>query len=138
MVRAMPVVGVDPVVQSVGALRRVLVAEAVGPLPKSRLNEPFGLAVGLWAVGTGELVPDSESMAGGGEGPGAEAGTIVGEQPTHRHPEAFEISRGVAQEPLGAGAALIRYMSVKPMRAWSSTATNRYSRPRPPSRVGRR
>lgn len=35
-------------------------SEAVGPFAEHRLDEPFGLAIGLWSVGPGEVVADGE------------------------------------------------------------------------------
>jgi hypothetical protein len=51
----------------------------VGPLAGEGLDEAFGLAVGLRAIGTGEAMLETELAAGLGEEPGAIGGAAVGE-----------------------------------------------------------
>ena len=46
----MPVVVMNPGVELVSALQRVLLGEAVGPLAQRRLDRAHGVAVGLWAI----------------------------------------------------------------------------------------
>jgi len=57
-----PVVVMLPAGQGVGAMGRVLVRPAVGPLSQGGLDEAFGLAVGLRSVGSSELVLDASAL----------------------------------------------------------------------------
>jgi len=56
LVRAMPVVVVNPLIESLGTLVGVLIDKGVGPFPDGRLDEALGLTVGLRPVGLGEAV----------------------------------------------------------------------------------
>ena len=60
---SVPVVEVVPDWQGGTALIRVLVSAAVGPFAQRRLDEAFGLAVGLRPVGAGELLSDAQLEA---------------------------------------------------------------------------
>ena len=57
-----------------------VVGAGVGPLAGDGLDEALGLAIGLWAVGSGEAVLEAELEAGGGEEFGAVGGAAVGEE----------------------------------------------------------
>ncbi len=48
-----------------------VVGSGIGPLAGDGLDEAFGLAVGLWAIGSGEEMFKAELMASGGKGFGA-------------------------------------------------------------------
>ena len=88
--RAVEVIVVEEGWEVGGAVGGGLVGACVGPFPGQRLDEPsgarcqkarafcpkgsagrrwqpFGLAVGLWTVGSGEGVLEAEFAAGGGE-----------------------------------------------------------------------
>lgn len=56
-----------------------VVRSGIGPLAGDGLDEAFGLAVGLWAIGFGEEMLEAELMAGGGEEFGAIGGAAIGE-----------------------------------------------------------
>ena len=58
--RAVPVVVMDPAIEHLGALRGVVVRDAVGPFAQRRLDEALGLAIGLGPVGSGEAVLEPE------------------------------------------------------------------------------
>src|SRR5437763_11233161 len=53
---------------------------AIGPAPEQGADEPFGFAVGLWAVGAGAEVADAQGVAGDGVDGGAIARAVIGEQ----------------------------------------------------------
>ena len=107
LVWAMPVVVVDPVVQGFGALAGVLVGERVGPFAQRGLDEAFGLAVGLWAIGAREALRDAQLAAGLPEGPRAEGTAVVGQQPLDTYAERAVVGHRVAQELHCAGRSLI-------------------------------
>ena len=78
MVRAMEVVVVKGEEEASGALVGMGVGVSVGPFAEGGLDEPLGLAVGLWGVGPGEAVLEAEGGEGGAHGVCAVAGAIVG------------------------------------------------------------
>ena len=55
------------------------IRSGIGPLPSDGLDEAFGLAVGLRAIGFGEAMFDAELLAGLGEEIGAISRAAVGE-----------------------------------------------------------
>ena len=85
LVRAMPVVVMDPGVESVRALAGVLIGEAVSPFAQGGLDEALGLTVGLGPVGSGELVLQAQLLASLGKVLGAEGRPVVGEQAANAH-----------------------------------------------------
>ena len=60
-----------------GAFVAGSVASGVGPFPGDGLDETFGFAVGLGAVGSGKAMFEAELLAGLGEGVGAVAGATI-------------------------------------------------------------
>jgi len=75
------------------------IAAGVSPLAGKGLDEAFGLAVGLGPVGPGEAVLDAEIAAGVGEGVGAVADAVVGENGVD-----FDAMEGVEADHLVQGA----------------------------------
>ena len=65
---AVPVVEVVPDGQGCAPFIVVPVRAPVGPFAQRRLDEAFGLAVGLRPVGAGELLRDAQLEAGFAEG----------------------------------------------------------------------
>ena len=57
-----------------------LIGSGIGPLAGDGLDEAFGLAIGLWAIRSGEAVFEAELLAGLGEEFGAIGGAAVGEE----------------------------------------------------------
>ncbi len=70
----MKVVGKEGSSVVAGAIRT-----GIGPLAGDGLDEAFGLAVGLRAIGFGEEMLEAEFVAGGGEELGAIGGATIGE-----------------------------------------------------------
>ena len=58
----------------------IVIGACIGPFAGDGLDEAFGFAVGLWAVGACEGVFEAEFLAGGGEEFGAVGGAAVGEE----------------------------------------------------------
>src|SRR5688572_30994642 len=96
--RAMPVVVMGPALEHSGALRRMMVGNAVGPLAHRRLNETLGFAVGLGSVGFGKAVLELEAPARFGKCFGAECGAIVGEDAPHADTQGPKVGDGVLKE----------------------------------------
>ena len=69
----MKVVGKEGSSMGTGVIRT-----SIGPLAGDGLDEAFGLAVGLRAIGFGEEVSEAEFMAGGSEEFGAIGGAAIG------------------------------------------------------------
>ena len=82
LMRAMPVVVMDPGLEVIGALDGVLVYEAVSPLAQCRLDEALGPAVGLRTGGSGKTMFDVQLGAGLDEVLGAKRRTVVGSRLT--------------------------------------------------------
>ena len=61
------------------ALVRGVVRTRISPLAGEGLDEAFGFAVGLRAIGSGEEMAEAQLVAGSGEELGAISGTAVGE-----------------------------------------------------------
>ena len=59
----MPIISVQPFGQVLGALIGVVIGACVGPFAQRALDEAFGLAVGLWGIGSGADVAQLESAA---------------------------------------------------------------------------
>ena len=78
-VRSIMVIFEDIVREEACALGAGAVRACIGPLAGDGLDEALGLAVGLWAVGAGELVFDGEAGAGGGKGVGSITDAAIGE-----------------------------------------------------------
>jgi hypothetical protein len=57
-----------------------VIRTGIGPLAGDGLDEAFGLAVGLRAIGFGEEMFEAELVAGGGEEFGAIGGAAIGEE----------------------------------------------------------
>ena len=103
----MSVAVVDPGVEVSGALGRALVDEVVGPLAQRRLDEAFGLAVGLRPVGAREAVSNLQFGASLRERLGTERRAVVGEQAPDAYPERSAVSDGRAQEAHGVDQGLV-------------------------------
>ncbi len=54
-----------------GAVIRGVISASISPLAGDGLDETFGLAVGLWAIGASEEMFEAQLVAGGGEELGA-------------------------------------------------------------------
>ena len=62
-----------------GAVVAIVIGTGVGPFAGDGLDEAFGFAIGLWAIGACEGVFEAEFLAGGGEEFGAVGGAAVSE-----------------------------------------------------------
>ena len=66
-VRSVEVIVVEVVGQEASAVVAGVVGTCVGPLAGDGLDEAFGLAIGLGAIGTSEEMTQAEIFASGGE-----------------------------------------------------------------------
>src|SRR5438876_9279732 len=107
--RAMPVVVMNPTTEHGGALRGMLVGDAIGPLAQCRLDEALGFAIGLRSVGTSEFVLELQPVTRGCEAFRAESRTVICEHSTHRYAQMAEIADAGVQEGDRAGAAFIGF-----------------------------
>ena len=64
LVGTMPIVVMNPAIKHGGALRRMIVGDAVGPLAQRGLDEALGLAVSLGPVRPGKAVLEPQSLVG--------------------------------------------------------------------------
>jgi hypothetical protein len=118
-----------------GAMATGAEGMGVGPFAAEGLDEAFCLAVGLGAVGAGEVVFDAELKAGGGEGLRVYveplSGRIASTRTRWRAKKRTMRSR--ARTVLGIFSS--RSMQAKATREWSSMATCSDSCPAPSVRM---
>ncbi len=109
-----------------------VVGPGIGPLTGDGLDEAFGLAVSLRAIGFGEEMFEAELMAGGGEGFGAIGGAAIGEDLMDNDAMSGVEGEGLVQSVEDALES-VRQGADKRRRGGSgeSMATWRLSRPAP-------
>jgi len=78
-VRAMEVIVMKVVGKEGSAVVAGVIGAGIGPLAGNGLDEAFGFAVGLRAIGFGEEMLEAEELAGSGEGFGAIGGAAIGQ-----------------------------------------------------------
>ena len=78
-VRAMEIIVVEVEREEGGAVEAGVIGTSISPLAREGLDEAFGLAVGLRAIGTSEEMLDAQLAAGSGEEFGAISGAAIGE-----------------------------------------------------------
>jgi hypothetical protein len=85
-----------------------VIRTGIGPLAGDGLNEAFGLAVGLRAIGFGEEMFEAEFVAGGGEEFGAIGGAAIGEELLDGDTVSGVEAEGLVQSVEDAGGAFVR------------------------------
>ena len=85
-----------------------VIRTGVGPLASDGLDEAFGLAVGLRAIGFGEEMFEAEFEAGGGEEFGAIGGAAIGEELLDGDAVSGVEAEGLVQSVEDAGGAFVR------------------------------
>jgi len=78
-VRAVEIVVMKEAREELSAVVGGVVSTGISPFAGEGLDEAFGLAVGLRAIGAGEEMFEAQLAAGGGEAFGAVSGAAVGE-----------------------------------------------------------
>ena len=63
-VRSVEIVVMEKEREESGAVVTRVVRASIGPLTSDGLNEAFGLAIGLWAIGFGEEMLEAQLLAG--------------------------------------------------------------------------
>jgi len=76
---AMEIIVMEVERETKSAVMAGVIGAGVGPLTGEGLDEAFGLAVGLGAIGSGEEMLEAELVAGGGKEFGAIGRTAIGE-----------------------------------------------------------
>ncbi len=76
---AVEIVVMEVAREALGAVLAGVVGTGVGPFAGEGLDEAFGLAVGLGAIGSGEEMLEAELAAGAGKEIGAIRGAAIGE-----------------------------------------------------------
>ena len=99
----MEVIVMKVIRKEAGSMVAGVIRAGVSPLAGDGLDEAFGLAVGLGAVGSGEAVLDAELEAGCGEEFGAVSGAAIGEQAGNGDAVEFVVGDGLAEGVEGAG-----------------------------------
>lgn len=103
----MEIVVVEEQRQEASAVVRGVIRAGVGPLAGEGLDEAFGLAVGLRAIGTGEEMTEAQRLAGGGEEFGAIGGALVGEDGLDGDAVSLIESQGLMEGGQDAGSFFI-------------------------------
>jgi hypothetical protein len=80
-VRTVEVIVMKIVMKKGSAMIAGAIRSGISPLASNGLNEAFGLAIGLRAIGLGETVFNAEFFTGGGKKFGAVGGAAIGEHP---------------------------------------------------------
>jgi hypothetical protein len=102
-VRAVEVIVVEVERETLGAVVTGVIGTGVGPLAGEGLDEAFGLAIGLRAIGTGEEMFEAELEAGGGKELGAIGGAAVGEDGLDGDPMILIEGQGLVEGGQDAG-----------------------------------
>src|SRR5450432_1343122 len=106
--RAMEVIVMKVVRKEGSAVVTGVVGPGIGPLAGDGLDEAFGLAVGLRAIGFGEEMFEAEFEAGGGEEFGAIGGAAIGEELLDGDAVSGVEAEGLVQSVEDAGGAFVR------------------------------
>ena len=96
--RSVPIVAVKPSRQVGSSFSGGVVSASICPFAQARLDEALGLSVGLWRIGLGEDVLETEAFACLAEGFGTIAGAVVGHDALHLHTEARIVGDGRFEE----------------------------------------
>lgn len=129
----MPVVGVHPMHELIGAPLGVLLGEGIGSLAQSTLHEPLGFAVGLRPVGAGESLLDPQFPTGGCEALGAEHPTVVGQQALDLDAQRAVVGDRISQELLGVQ---MRFLRIHVSEADARVIVDRHEQHLPPRSAG--
>ena len=106
-VRAVEIVVMEVEREERGAVSTGVVGASVSPLASKGLNEAFGFAVGLRAIGSSEEMADAQLVAGSGEEFGAVGGAAVGEDALDEDAMSLVKSDGLMEGGQDAGSFFI-------------------------------
>jgi hypothetical protein len=106
--RAMEVIVMKVVGKKGSSVDAGVIRTGIGPRAGDGLNEAFGLAVGLRAIGFGEEMFEAEFEAGGGEEFGAIGGSAIGEELLDGDAVGGVEAEGLVQSVEDTGGAFVR------------------------------
>jgi hypothetical protein len=98
MVRAVPVVMMDPTLKHGRTLHGMVVGKAIGPFPECRLDESLGFPVGAGRIRFGEDVLQAQAPTGAFKDLGTERPAVVGHYTTHLDSQGPKVTDRVFQE----------------------------------------
>ena len=84
-----------------------VIGAGISPFTGDGLDEAFGLAIGLGAIGFGEEMFEAELLAGSGEEFGAVGGALVGEDGADGDPVSLVKGDGLVEGGQDAGSFLV-------------------------------
>jgi len=90
-----------------GAVITGVVRACISPLTSEGLDEAFGLAIGLWAIGSGEEMADAQLEAGSGEEIGAISRAAIGEDLLDEDAVSLIEGEGLVESGQDAGSFFI-------------------------------
>jgi hypothetical protein len=90
-----------------GTVLTGVIGTSIGPLAGDGLDEAFGLAIGLRAIGSGEEMLEAQLVAGGGKEFGAISGSPIGEDPLDGDVMGLVKSNGLMECGQDAGSFFI-------------------------------
>ena len=103
----MEVIVVKVVIKEGRAVVAGVVGAGVGPFPSDGLDEAFGLAIGLRAIGFGEEMFEAELAAGRSEEFGAISGTAIGQDALDLDAMLGVEGEGLVESGQDAGGAFV-------------------------------
>ena len=106
-VRAVEIVVMEVEREERGAVITGVVGAGVSPLASDGLDEAFGLAVGLWAIGSCEEMADAQLVAGSGKEFGGISRAAIGEDALDEDAMSFEEGDGLVEGGQDAGSFFI-------------------------------
>ncbi len=107
-VRAVEVIVMEIEREEGGAVVTGVVRAGVSPLTSDGLDEAFGLAIGLWAIGSGKEMADAQLVAGGGEELGAVGRAAIGEDALDEDAVSLVKGDGLVECGQDAGSFFVR------------------------------
>jgi hypothetical protein len=105
--RAVEVVVMEVEREEGSAVVAGVIGTSISPLAGDGLDEAFGLAIGLRAIGSGEAMFEAQLVAGGGKEFGAISGSAIGEDPLDGDVMGLVKSDGLLEGGEGAGSFFI-------------------------------
>lgn len=103
----MEIVVVEVMREKGSAVLAGVIGPSIGPLTSDGLDEAFGLAIGLRAVGSGEEMKEAELLAGGGKAFGAVGRAAIGEDLLDADAQSFVEVEGLVEGGQDAGSFLV-------------------------------
>ena len=107
-VRAVEIIVMEIEREESGAVGTGVVRASISPFAGDGLDEAFGLAIGLWAIGSGKEMADAQLVAGSGEELGAVGRAAIGEDALDEDAVSLVEGDGLVECGQDAGSFFVR------------------------------